>query len=98
LMREGAGEIFTPALRQNYRRLLEEAALFFWQEERVPEAKRAFAAAIDLEREVGRLTENTLVLGLIKRALGEALGEQEGKDAETAEEHTTESGLIIPGR
>ncbi|MBP1726052.1 MAG: hypothetical protein H6Q51_1350 [Deltaproteobacteria bacterium] len=98
LMREGAGEIFTPALRQNYRRLLEEAALLFWQEERVPEAKRAFAAAIDLEREVGRLTENTFVLGLIKRALGEALGEQEGKDAETAEEHTTESGLIIPGR
>src|SRR5512139_747143 len=96
LMREGAGEIFTPALRQNYRRLLEEAALLFWQEERVQEAKRAFAAAIDLEREVGMFTENAFLLGLIKRALGEALGEQEGKDAETAEEHTTESGLIIP--
>ncbi|MGE5310989.1 MAG: hypothetical protein ACM3MN_04545, partial [Nitrospirota bacterium] len=98
LMREGAGEIFTPSLRQYYRRLLEEAALLFWQEGRTQEAKRALAAAIDLEREVGMFTENTFVLGLIKRALGEALGEQEGKDAETAEEHTTESGLIIPGR
>jgi hypothetical protein len=98
LMREGAGEIFTPALRQHYRRLLEEAALLFWQEERVQEAKRALAAAIDLEREVGMFTENTFVLGLIKRALGEALGEHKGEGAETSEERTTESGLIIPGR
>jgi hypothetical protein len=98
VMREGAGEIFTPALRRYYRRLLEEAALLFWQEERVQEARRALAAAIDLEREVGRFTENTFVLGLLKRALGEALKEQQGEDAETAKEHTTESGLIIPGR
>jgi hypothetical protein len=98
LMREGVGEIFTPALRQYYRRLLEEAALLLWQEDRVPEARRALAAAIDLERELGRFTENTFVLGLLKRALGEALGEQDGEDAETADEHTTESGLIIPGR
>jgi hypothetical protein len=98
LMREGAGEVFTPALRHYYRRLLEEAALLFWQEERVPEAKRALAAAIDLEREVGRFTENTFVLGLLKRALGEALRENQGEDGETAGERTTESGLIIPGR
>jgi hypothetical protein len=97
VMREGAGEIFTLALRQYYRRLLEEVALLFWQEERVPEARRALAAAIDLEREVGRFTENTFVLGLLKRALGEALKGQEGEDAETAGERTTESGLIIPG-
>jgi len=99
LMREGAGEIFTPALRQYYRRLLEETALLFWQEGRGPEARRALAGAIDLEREVGRFTENTFVLGLIKRALGEALKEQQqGEDGEAAEESTTESGLIIPGR
>jgi hypothetical protein len=98
LMREGAGEIFTPALRQYYRRLLEEAALLFWQEEQVQEARRALAAAIDLEREVGMFTENTFVLGLLKRALGEALREQQGEDEETGEERTTESGLIIPGR
>lgn len=98
VMREGADEIFTPTLRQYYRRLLEEAALLLWQEERVQEARRALAAAIGLEREVGRFTENTFVLGLLKRALGEALKEQQGEDAETAEERTTESGLIIPGR
>jgi len=98
LMREGAGEIFTPALRQYYRRLLEETALLFWQEERSPEARRALAAAIDLERDVGRFTENTFVLGLMKRAMGEALREQQGEETETAEERTTESGLIIPGR
>ena len=98
LMREAAGEVFTPALRRYYRRLLEEAALLFWQEERVQEARRALAAAIDLEREVGRLTENTFVLGLLKRALGEALKEQQSEEAQTGEERTTESGLIIPGR
>jgi len=98
LMREGAGEIFTPALRQYYRRLLEEAALLFWQEDRVQEARRALAAAIDLERDVGRFTENTFVLGLLKRALGEALGEQQGEETERDAERTTESGLIIPGR
>jgi len=98
LMREGAGEIFTPGLRYYYRRLLEEAALLFWQEERVPEARRALAAAIDLEGEVGRFTENTFVIGLLKRALGEASKEQQGEETQTAEERTTESGLIIPGR
>jgi hypothetical protein len=98
LMREGAGEIFTPALRQYYRRLLEETALLFWQEERGPEARRALAAAIDLEREIGRFTENTFVLGLIKRALGEALREEQGEETDSAEEGTTASGLIIPGR
>jgi hypothetical protein len=98
LMREGAGEIFTPALRQHYRRLLEETALLLWQEERGSEARRALAAAIDLEREVGRFTENTVILGLLKHALGESLAEQQGEKAETAEDRTTESGLIIPGR
>ncbi|HVO83853.1 MAG TPA: hypothetical protein VMU60_05460 [Syntrophobacteria bacterium] len=98
LLREAAGEVFTPTLRQYYRRLLEEAALLFWQEERVQEARWALAAAIDLEREVGRFTENTFVLGLLKRALGEASKEQQGEETQTAEERTTESGLIIPGR
>jgi hypothetical protein len=98
LMREGVDEIFTPALRQHYRRLLEEAALLFSQEERIPEARRALAAAIDLEHEVGRFTENTFILGLVKRALDEALKEKQGEDGEAAGERTTESGLIIPGR
>jgi hypothetical protein len=98
LMREAAAEIFAPALRQDYRRLLEEAALLFWQEDRVQEAKRALAAAVDLEREVGRLTENTFVLGLVKRALGDAIKDVEGKGGTAEQKRTTESGLILPGR
>jgi len=98
LVREGAGDIFTPALRQYYRRLLEEAALLFWQEERAQEARRAFAAAVDLELEVGRFTENTFVLGLVKRAVGGALREERDEETDSAAQHTTESGLIIPGR
>jgi hypothetical protein len=98
LTREAAAEIFTPALRQQYRRILEEAALLFSQEDRVQEAKRALAAAIDLEREVGRLTENTFVLGLVKRALGDAIKDLEGEEGDGEPERTTESGLILPGR
>ncbi|HYA02724.1 MAG TPA: hypothetical protein VEI04_06385 [Syntrophobacteria bacterium] len=98
LMREAAAELFTPALRQHYRRLLEEAALLFWEEHRIQEAKRALAAANDLEREVGRLTENTFVLGLVKRALGDAIKDLEGEEGTPEQTRTTESGLILPGR
>jgi hypothetical protein len=98
LTREAAVEIFTPELRQQYRRILEEAALLLSQEDRIQEAKRALAAAMDLEREVGRLTENTFVLGLVKRALGDAIKEREGKESDGEQERTTESGLILPGR
>jgi hypothetical protein len=98
LIREAAAEIFTPALRQRYRRLLEESAMLFCQEGRMQEARRALAGALDLEREVGRLTENTFILGLVKRSLGGVIEELESAEGQGAGERTTESGLIIPGR
>jgi len=97
IVREAAVEIFTPELRQRYRRLLEEAALLLSLEDRQQEAKRALAAAIDLENEVGLLTENSFVLSLVKRSIASKVDlEQEGAGAQAAGEERTESGLIIP--
>ena len=67
IYREAAAEIFTPELRQRYRRLLEETALLLYLDNQQQEAKRALASAIDLEKEVGLLSEDTFVLGLVKR-------------------------------
>ncbi len=97
IVREAAVELFTPELRQRYRRLLEEAALLMSLEDRQQEAKRALAAAIDLENEVGLLTENSFVLGLVKRSIASKVDlEEEGAGAQAAGEERTESGLIIP--
>jgi hypothetical protein len=97
IYREAAAELFTPELRHRFRRLLEETALLLYLEDRQQEAKRALAAAIDLENEVGLLSEDTFVLGLVKRSIaaevGSALEEIEGQPQR---EKTTESGLIIP--
>ena len=97
IIREAAAELFTSELRQRYRRLLEEAALLLCLVDREQEAKRALAAALDLENEVGILTENSFVLGLVKRTLAGMvdLG-QEGAESQAAGEKRTESGLIIP--
>lgn len=97
LIREAAAEIFTPPVRQFYRRLLEESALLFCLQGRIQEGRRALAAALDLTRQVGFLTENTFVLALLRRSLGEdVLRELEGGEQEASAERTSESGLIIP--
>jgi hypothetical protein len=99
IFREAASELFTPELRQRYRRMLEESALLLWLQDRPQEAKRALAAAGDLEQEIGRFSENNFVLGLVKRSIGVEIGvEQQDSEARAAGEKTTESGLIIPGR
>jgi hypothetical protein len=97
IVREAAVELFTPELRLRYRRLLEEAALLLYLVDRQQEAKWALAAAIDLESEVGLLSENAFVLGLIKNSIASKV-DLEQQDAETREtgEKRTESGLIIP--
>jgi hypothetical protein len=95
--REAAAEIFTPELRQHYRRLLEETALLLSLTDRPQEAKRALAVAIDLENEIGLLTENTFILGLVTRSIASEVGPQvEGAEEQATRERTTESGLIIP--
>ncbi len=95
--REAAAEIFTPELRQHYRRLLEETSLLLHLTDRPQEAKRALAVAIDLENEIGLLTENNFILGLVKRSIASEVGSQvEGAEEQAKRERTTESGLIIP--
>ena len=97
IYREAAVEIFTPEFRRRYRRQLEEVALLLYQQDRQQEAKRALAAAIDLEKEVGLLTEDTFVLGLVKRSVAAEVGSGiEDMEGERQREKTTESGLIIP--
>ena len=57
----------------------------------------AQAAAIDLENEVGLLTEDTFVLGLVKRSIViEVSPEAEDAAGQAEREKITESGLIIP--
>ena len=95
--REAAAEIFTPELRQQYRRLLEETALLLHLTDRPQEAKRALAVAIDLENEIGLLSEDNFILGLVKRSIASEVGPQmEGAEEQATRERTTESGLIIP--
>ena len=95
--REAAAEIFTPELRQHYRRLLEETALLLDLTDRPQEAKRALAVAIDLENEIGLLTEDNFILGLVKRSIESEVGQQvEGAEEQAQREMTTESGLSIP--
>jgi hypothetical protein len=95
--REAAAEIFTPELRQHYRRLLEETALLLHLTDRPQEAKRALAVAIDLENEIGLLTEDNFILGLVTRSIASEVGPQaEGAEEQAKRERTTESGLIIP--
>jgi hypothetical protein len=95
--REAAAEIFTPELRQHYRRLLEETALLLHLTDRSEEAKRALAVAIDLENEIGLLTEDNFILGLVTRSIASEVGPQaEGAEERAKRERTTESGLIIP--
>ena len=97
IYREAAAEIFTPEVRQHYRRLLEETALLLHLTERPQEAKRALAVAIDLENEIGLLTEDNFILGLVKRSIASEVGPQvEGAEEQAKREMTTESGLIIP--
>ena len=97
IVREAAAELFTLEMRQRYRRLLEEAALLLYLEDRQHEAKRAVAAAIDMEKELGLLSENTFALGLVKRSIGSKVDlQQEGAEDRAAGEKRTESGLIIP--
>jgi hypothetical protein len=84
-------------LRQHYRRLLEETALLLHLTDRPQEAKRALAVAIDLENEIGLLTEDNFILGLVKRSIASEVGSQvEGAEEQAQKERTTESGLIIP--
>jgi hypothetical protein len=95
--RQAAAEIFTPKLRQHYRRLLEETALLLHLADRPQEAKRALAVAIDLENEIGLLTEDNFILGLVKRSIANEVGPQvEGAEEQAKRERITESGLIIP--
>jgi hypothetical protein len=97
IYREAAAEIFTPELRHRFRRLLEETALLLYLEDRQQEAKRALATAIDLENEVGLLTEDTFILGLVKRSIVIEVGpEAEDAAGQAKREKITESGLIIP--
>jgi len=65
--------------------------------DRPQEAKRALAVAIDLENEIGLLTEDTFILGLVKRSIANEVGPQlEGAEEQANRERITESGLIIP--
>jgi len=97
IYREAATEIFSAERRQRYGRLLEEAALLLYLESRKQEAKRAFAVALDLEKELGVFTENNFILGLVKRSISAKVGSLlENIEGERQREKTTESGLIIP--
>jgi len=97
IYREAATELFTAERRQRYRRLLEESALLLYLDGREQEAKRAFAVALDLEKEVGVFTENNFILGLVKRSIAAEVGSAlEDLKGERQREETSESGLIIP--
>ena len=97
IYREAATELFIPERRQRYRRLLEEAALLLYLDGREQEAKRAFAVALDLEKEVGVFTENNFILGLVERSISAEVGSaMEDIEGERQIETVTESGLIIP--
>jgi hypothetical protein len=97
IYREAATEIFSAERRQRYGRLLEEAALLLYLESREQEAKRAFAVALDLEKDLGVFTENNFILGLVKRSISAKVGSLlENIEGERQREKTTESGLIIP--
>ena len=97
IYREAATELFTAETRERYRRLLEESALLLHLEGREQEAKRAFAVALDLEKEIGAFTENNFILGLVKRSIAAEVGSAlEDLEEERPREKTTESGLIIP--
>jgi hypothetical protein len=97
IYREAATEIFSAERRQRYGRLLEEAALLLYLESREQEAKRAFAVALDLEKDLGVFTENNFILGLMKRSISAKVGSLlENIEGERQREKTTESGLIIP--
>ena len=97
IYREAATDIFTAERRQRYKRLLEEAALLLYLENREQEAKRALAVALDLEKEVGVFTENNFILGLVKRSISAQVDAAlEDIEGQTQREMTTESGLIIP--
>ena len=97
IYREAATELFTAERRERYRRLLEESALLLYLEGREQEAKRAFAVALDLEKEVGVFTQNNFILGLVKRSISaEVDSSLEDIEGQTQREKTTESGLIIP--
>jgi hypothetical protein len=97
IYREAAAEIFTAERRERYGRLLEEAALLLYLESREQEAKRAFAVALDLKKEVGVFTENNFILGLVKRSIAAKVGSaMEDIEGARQREKTTESGLIIP--
>jgi hypothetical protein len=53
--------------------------------------------AIDLENEIGLLTEDNFLLGLVRRSIASEVGSQvEGAEEQAKRETTTESGLIIP--
>jgi hypothetical protein len=53
--------------------------------------------AIDLENEIGLLTEDNFILGLVKRSIAGEVGPQvEGAEEQAERERITESGLIIP--
>jgi hypothetical protein len=97
IYREAATELFTADRRQRYRRLLEEAAFLLYLENREQEAKRAFAVALDLGKELGVFTENNFILGLVKRSIAAEVGSvMEDIEGQRQREKTTESGLIIP--
>jgi hypothetical protein len=97
IYREAATELFTAERRQRYRRLLEESALLLYLDGREQEAKRAFAVALDLEKEVGVFTENNFILGLVKRSIAAEVGSAlEDLEEERQREKASESGLIIP--
>ena len=97
IYREAARELFTAERRERYKRLLEESALLLHLEGREHEAKRAFAVALDLEKEIGVFTENTFILGLVKRSISAEVGSPlEDTEGQSQREKTTESGLIIP--
>jgi hypothetical protein len=97
IYREAATELFTAETRERYRRLLEESALLLHLEGREQEAKRAFAVALDLDKEIGAFTENNFILGLVKRSIAAEVGSAlEDLEEERPREETTESGLIIP--
>ena len=97
IYREAATELFTAETRERYRRLLEESALLLHLEGREQEAKRAFAVALDLEKEIGVFTENNFILGLVERSISAEVGSaMEDIEGERQIETVTESGLIIP--
>ena len=97
IYREAATELFTAERRERYRRLLEESALLLYLEGREQEAKRSFAVALDLEKEIGVFTENNFILGLVKRSISAEVGSSlEDIEGQSQREKTTESGLIIP--